>query len=395
MRNRKDRRLLVLCIAACLCIHCGAQTGGYRLDFKLSKRNFADTIAIEYERHQVFVPVSMGGRTYRFLLDTGSGQAVVYHDTPIDGCRPSGTILSHDAIGRTNLVPMVELPPLTLGTLTINGCQATVQQRAIRRKGIDGILGFDLVCSGLLMKIDVRNRRLIVTDRRRTFDKEPGHTIRYELNYHVPYLRISPFRNFTDKVLFDTGSRQFYAMNKQRFDEGERYCLRQDSSQVEGRSYGRHAIGLHGTEPYGPVVFLELNNLLWGDFAFHDVHTRTTQGGSHLGAQVLYYGAVVINPRRKQICFQPYDDNNHCIVANEQLQKAIVNEGGRPVVGLIWEKSESYKAGLRQGDIILRADNYDIRSFADYLAFRPLIGKRYHFIVLDRRGVMKEVVMTW
>jgi hypothetical protein len=371
------------------------QLARYGLAFELSKHDFADTIAIDYDQERVFLPVVINGERKRFLLDTGSGQAVVYDDAPIEGCRPAGHIISHDATGRRDTVQMLTLPPINIGSLTLTGCQATLQHRAVRRQNIDGIIGFDLVCKGPAMKIDVRNRQLVLTDRKKFFDSEPGFDTRYRLNYHVPYLDIYPFTGYKDRVLFDTGSRRLYAINRNRFDEAERYCLRQNPRQIEGRSTGHYAMGFHGTEALGEVVFLALDSLRWGKFSFCDLHTLTTQGGSHIGAKVLEYGAVVFNPRRKRVRFQPYDAATRAVIANPQLEKAIVNVGGRPVVGLVWERSEAYRAGLRQGDVIEQVDGQPLRSFSEYLLFRPLRGRLYTFTVVDRRGFRKQVTMTF
>lgn len=391
-----SRKLILTCSLLFFITFGYAKTDvGYNLNFQLSKRDFVDTIAIEYRHHQVLVPVEMNGKTYRFLLDTGAGHAVVYDDQLFEGCQPAGTIVSRDAIGKKDTVQLVVLPPLTLGTLTLTGCQATVQHRAVQRRGIDGILGFDIVCKGLHMKIDVQNNLLILTDRKKLFAKENGHVVKYKLDYHVPYINVKPFKGYTERALFDTGSRHLYSMNKQSFDKGEKACLAQNPLQIEGRSIGRHAIGLQGTEPLGEVVFLRLDSLCLGSYSFGNLHTITTQGGSHLGARLLEYGAVTFNPHKKRITFQPFENENRIMVDNEQLQKAIVNENGRPVVGLVWEQSEPYKAGLREGDIILKADERPIRSFADYIAFRPLLGHVYTVIVRDRRGFTKEVKMKW
>ena len=386
---------IILSIATLLCTACQAQQGGYRLDFNLSKRNFVDSIAITFDQERVIVPVTINGEQRRFLLDTGAGHAVVYDDCPIEGCLPAGTILSHDAIGRQSRVPLVTLPPLTLGTLTLTGCQATLQHRPVKRSDIDGIIGFDLVCRGLQMKIDTRRQLLILTDVKKFFDREAGHRMKYRLLLHVPYLDVMPFSGFRDRVLFDTGSRSLYSMNKQRFDEAEKTRRPFLASQIEGCSVGQYAMGFQGTEALGEVVFLGLSDLRLGRFSFRDVHTLTTQGGSHLGARVLDYGAVVFCPLQKTLIFQPYDHPDSCTVGNSQLQKAIVNANGKPVVGLVWERSEAFKAGLRQGDTILNVEGQAIDSFADYLAFRPLRGRIYTFIILDRRGFKKEVKMTW
>ena len=366
-------------------------TNRYSLDFSLSKHNFADTIAIEWEMGQVYVPVEMGGQQMRFLLDTGAGQSVVFDDVPIEGLKRAGHIISYDANNRRDTVSTVVLPPLRLGSLTLTGCHALLQRRMVKRERLDGILGFDLVNRGLNIKIDVAANRLIVSVRKNFFDGEKGCKMRYKLNYHVPYIKVCPFGKYKESALFDTGSRRLYAINNQSFNKGAKKEGYLAERQVEGRAYGRHSIGHGGVEPRGEVVFLGLERLRLGTFSFDSVHTITTQGGSHIGAALLRYGAVVFNPRRLQLCFQPYDDEQHVMVGNRQTDIAIIPERGMPVVGLVWEQGTPYELGFREGDVIVRIDDKEVRNFNQFLRWGFETGREYRFTVRDRRGFQREV----
>ena len=215
------RLLLTILLCPWLSIDSDAQLGRYSADFRTTAVDFVDTIAIEWEQEQVYVPVTIGGRSYRFLLDTGAGMSVVYNGTPLADSPHAGDIISHDATGRSDTVRMVTLPSLQLGSVALYGCRATVQQSSAAMQPFDGILGFDLVNGGLSMKIDVARRQLIVTDRKRFFDREEGAVrMRYRLNYHVPYIDIMPFDQHHEMVLFDTGSRQFLSINKAHLRDG-------------------------------------------------------------------------------------------------------------------------------------------------------------------------------
>jgi len=368
-----------------------AQTTRYSLNFTLSKKNFADTIQIDYVQGQVIVPVEAGGRQLRFLLDTGSGQAVVFPDTPLADSPSAGTIRSHDATGHVRKVRVVALPPLTIGSLTLTGCRATLQQRVVRGSRIDGILGFDLVNKGLCMKIDTRHKRLILTDRKGFFDREQGVDSRYRLDYHVPYIELSPFGKYREYALFDTGSRKLYVMNRQSFERGWKKWRTEAEAQVEGRSVGRHALGHQGTERKGEVVFLCLQRLLMGDFTFSQVHTLTTQGGSHLGAMVLDYGAIVFNPHRHRMRFQPYGNRLKATVDNCQTDIAFVPEDGRPVVGLVWERGEPFRLGFREGDVIEAIDGREVPGMAVFARWGFEKGRAYTFTVRDKQGRTKNI----
>lgn len=381
----------ILLLASWLCINADAQLARYSLDFTLSHKDFVDSIAIEWNRQQIYLPVEINGRQHRFLLDTGAGQSVIFSDTQPEGCRPAGQMIAYDANNQRDTVAVVKLPPLTLGHLTLTGLQATVQQRTANNQNIDGIIGFDIFCKGLLGKIDVAQRRLILTDRKKFFDREAGFDVRYRLNYHVPYIQVKPFERYKERVLFDTGSRCFYVMNKQSFDRGKKKNARTILTQIEGCSMGRHAMGHFGVEQRGEVVFLHLHQLYMGDFLFTDLHAITTQGGSHLGAAVLDYGSLIINPLKHRLRFLPYDGQPFAQISNPQLEIAFIEKDGLPAVGLVWEGGTPYQQGFREGDVILQIDHRPVRSFQQFLrwAFEP--GREYRFTLRDAAGVQREV----
>lgn len=386
-------RLLLLLLGLAVFTGGHAQLSRYSLDIQMSASDFVDTIQVEWQQQQIYVPVEIGDTTYRFLLDTGSGQTVVYSDSPfLDLCDGAGQMIAHDAIGVSDTVQVVSMPPMTIGSVTFTSCQATVHRRAVSGRAFDGILGFDLVCRGLSLKIDVAGRRIIWSDRKDFFDDEPGFDARYRLNFHVPFVSVSPFGKFTEEVLFDTGSRKFYAINKQSFDQGEKTLTMPLGRQVEGRTMGRHAIGNYGAEPRGEVVFLALQRLKLSDFTFTDVHAVTTQGGSHLGAPLLEKGTVAFNPRRRRLRFMPYEGGQECRVGNAQLEIAFVAQQGMPAVGLVWEGGEPYRQGFREGDVVTAIDGRPVRSITQFNAWGFERGRAYRFTLRSPRGFTHEAL---
>ena len=384
-----------------------AQTRLHRYDphFGLSARNFSDTIAIEVEDDLVLLPVSIDGRQYRFCLDTGSSQGMVYRNSEIGGLTTLGSIVSRDANNRIDTVQVVCLPPFQLGNsgsgLVVSGYVASLMPRPAVSEKYDAVIGFDLFNRGLCGKIDTERKILILTDKKKAFKNEEraGYTVRYKLKWFVPYLYVSPFVRHTDEVLFDTGFPHLYTMNRQSFDEHEASDLANLSKnlgvgierQVEGRAEGRLSIGGFGVEQNDEVVFLHLDRLRWGDFSFSDVRAITTQGASKVGARLLNYGSLIINPFRKRLTFQPYNGVDSVRVGNRPFSVAFVPLHGKATVGLIWEGSEQYQAGMRQGDTILQIDQRPILTFADFRRFRFIKGEVHLFRLKDKAGKEKFV----
>ena len=217
--KKSMRRAILFITAVLLSAHVHAQMHGYDTSFTYSLQNFVDTIPITVIDDQIYVDGTAGGRPCRFNLDTGSSQGSLYMGSRVQGLRPLGNVVSRDAAGNLDTVAVVELPALTIGKLKVQHYVASVFRPEKDRHPYDAILGFDLLNKGLCCKIDARQGHMILTDRRDFFDREPGVGLHYRLKWFVPYVLISPFKRHTDEVLFDTGSRQLFTMNKESFDE--------------------------------------------------------------------------------------------------------------------------------------------------------------------------------
>ena len=367
-----------------------AQSYSYNTKFTLSARNFVDTIPIEYVDNQIYVRVTSGIHTYRLCLDTGSSQGIVYTDGSFPYVRKLGKIISHDANGASSEIEVVQYPDFTLGHLTIHGYSGSYLRSAVGHRDYDAVLGFDLVNKGLAMKIDTEAGVMILSDNSNYFEQEEGYTLKYKLPRWVPIITISPYHGCFDEVRFDSGSRRLYVMSDETFQR-LRYQGDDFSSQIEGISYGRRAIGSFGAERSSEVGFLWLDRMRWGDYSFYDYHTMTTQGKSRIGAEIFHYGSVVFNPRRKTVKFQPYSHTPSCMVSNNQMEIAFVPSNGRPSVGLIWEGSRHYKNGFRQGDIITHIDGKRIVTFQQFLSYPFLKGYSHMFTVVGVDGETRIV----
>ncbi len=414
----------------------------YNPNFGLSAENFCDTISIDVEDDLILVPVQINNMVYRFCLDTGSSQGMVYANSNIPDLVPLGNIISRDANNHVDTVKVIQLPPFTLNPslnpspldakrrfrsvaekepslnssqpsqeLTVSGYVASLMPRHSISDKYDAIIGFDLFNRGICAKIDKQRGLLILTDEKKLFraEEKVGYTLRYKLKWFVPYLYVSPFVRHTDEALFDTGAPLFYTMSRESFDQhlaSDLANLHKNlgagiERQVEGRAEGHLTLGGFGLEKKDEVVFLHLDRLKWGDFAFTDLHTITTQGASKIGAKLLDFGTVIINPFRKHITFQPYPNEvpssgegsggSSVRVGNKQFSVAFVPYKGQAVVGLIWEGSPPYKSGMRQGDVILQIDQRPINSFADFQRFGFIKGERHRFRLRDQQGVEKIV----
>lgn len=387
------RRLIIFLLMTVIGTVAFGQLKPYDADFTLSKKHFVTTIPIEIERGQIYLSVEIDGRKYRFKLDTGASQGVVYDDVSLEGIRELGFIKSEDATGQSRQVKTVELPPFTIGELTVSGFKVQQMKRNIVRKGEDGIIGFALFHKGIATKIDTREQTMTLTDSKSLYKKETGEVLKYTLKRHVPYIKVSPFEGQEEEALFDTGSRMPFAVNAQSFERmaADNLLVQQ---QIEGTTYGSQAIGHFGSERSNKITLLAIERLKIGGFEMREIHAATVQGNSHIGMPLLNYGAMIINPFRRQFVFQPYDGATSCVIANRRADVVVVERNGHAMIGMVMEQGRAYAVGFRPGQVIEKVDGTPV-SFEEFNRYRWVKDHTYEFTIRMGRGIRTTIRAFW
>ena len=390
---RSVKRFVFILLTSILVLSAYGQRDMYRysLDFTLGARHFVDTIPIEFVNNQLYVNVYTQGRKYRFCIDTGSSQGIAYRN----GSMPYGEILgrvqSRDANNRIDTIHAVRFPDFRLGHLHIRGYSGSLLHQYNKQAPYDAIIGFDLFNKGLYAKIDTRAGYMVLTDMKEVFAEERGYVMRYHLERFVPHIKVSPFPKCEDDALFDTGSRRLYVMNKGRMqtwaDEQPDF-----TTQIEGSGMDTRVFGAHGSGRSGAAYYLWLDDIEMGGYHFSDYHTTTTLGNSRVGGELLHYGSLVINSKKKRLIFQPYDGTKQAIVNNEQKSIAFSDAGGRVVVTMVWQGGKHYSAGFRSGQVLTAINDYRIDSWSDFQRFRFIDGMQYTFTVYDPNGGIHQII---
>lgn len=395
-----NKKILTLLTAVLACLtSCGQTDDGIHRyntkDFTLSKQLFVDTIPIEFIGNQIYIPVYIQGQRHLFNLDTGSSQGIAYRGTDIRLSTPLGGINARDANGRIDTIPVVEYPEFRLGTahgIAVSGYKATLLTRPKRQYVYDGIIGFDLFNKGIQAKIDVKRKRLILTDIKNYFDQEPGFEIKYRLQRWTPYIAVNTFLDHEEQVLFDLGATDFFTMNKGHFDS-ERMKDPRIPGMIDETTYGQTVQGSYGAEKKDLIFYITFPNLPWGNFTFRNVHGKTTQGDSKIGGAILNYGTLVINPKKKRMKFWSYTGGNSVEVDNKVSDVTFMERDGRIVVATIRHHSIYYIEGFREGDELLAIDGKPIDSPQSAERFVEEKSLKRVYRLYDHRGFTKEIVI--
>lgn len=290
-----------------------AQQHYYNLrHFSFQTEDFTDTIPLEWTHQKAFVQVMVNGKSLRMLLDTGASMSTLYtqfadrQDTAFQrALLVKGNITMHDALGTQAKVQVVESEHFAIGSLQVVHYPMLVMPRPTSMAQCDGVLGFDLINKGLLVKIDTDRHHLIISDQQSALEDEDGYRIRYKLQRFVPYLKLKPFTKMKELMAFDTGCSYLCLLNHDIFTEYESRNPHEVAPQVEATQTEHIIVGVNGQRSMVNSQ-LKLYALQWKGLSLHGIEALTTQGRSRLGSPILDYGSIIINGRHRTITFQPY-----------------------------------------------------------------------------------------
>ena len=135
-----------------------------------------ETIGLQGEVRMT-VPISIGGRPYRFLVDTGSERTVISREiAERHGLAPGETVTVH-SLTEVSRIPTAIVPALQVGRRTVAGIQAPAIGETLI--GADGLLGVDSLVSQRVV-LDFRTNEMTIAASRRERNREaraPGDTI--------------------------------------------------------------------------------------------------------------------------------------------------------------------------------------------------------------------------
>ncbi|GAC1524398.1 MAG: hypothetical protein NVS2B8_08190 [Vulcanimicrobiaceae bacterium] len=122
----------------------------------------AQTLAIEVHEGHAYVPVSIEGRTYHFLLDTGAQNILIDRHVATELRLPMLGSLEASGASRTGGLQLARLPELAIGNGRLRDIVATTIDLGASTAGafrIDGILGYPFFAASTV-RLDVANKMM-------------------------------------------------------------------------------------------------------------------------------------------------------------------------------------------------------------------------------------------
>ncbi|CDN30755.1 hypothetical protein BN938_0650 [Mucinivorans hirudinis] len=336
---------------------------------KTESENFADTIRFEFIKNKLIVPIIVDGVSKRYVFDTGAGTMIHSNFSKNMQYPLLRKDVLNDANGNRDSIEIVNIPELEIGTVKFKNIPVGVcdMPAFFDCLSIDGIIGSNILTE-LIIKIDTKNKYIIITDRKGFFAKDKGYSTPMRTDgQNMPLIKISPFKKVKEEVLFDTGDSDFYSLSSRNFLYFK--------SKVKMNSYiidsvsGVGTYSLLGLENESMKYLIHTNDFQINNMIFSNLYLATTSNiGSRIGADILNYGSVILDFANHLFTFIPHEEyskGRSISTSNSHYDFTFVSENGNLRIGMIFESSESYKMGLRKGDSVISINGVDIKNICD------------------------------
>jgi hypothetical protein len=366
----------------------------------IEQPHYFQVIPYEKVSGKLLVPVTIQGKKYRFLLDTGAPFALtaqLFRDL-----KPAliGSAPVEDAAGKEDSMQFILLPRLNLQEVTfLNTPGVVIQDSAsavLKCLGIDGIIGSNMLRNSAV-QFDDRQRVITLTDDAHRLSLENTRYQPMELSapQSGPYFQVYLKKGgqiVSDKVLFDSGTDGFYEMSADAYQFFSSKIEVADKIAEGGRTFNW---ALHGKNEE-PQFVLSIPDFSIGGMELQRLIVTTSgHGASLVGTALLQYAKITLDYKDKLFFLVPHAQNDLQQLSKRPWAIELNWQNGKAVVGSVWDKARA--AQVQVGDEILQFGSLDLRSVSAcdmFLLRRPNEGEAIPVTLKDAgTGQVKQATV--
>jgi len=335
--------------------------------------NDTGTMPFELIKEKIIIPVEIGDKTYRFLVDTGGifeiSEALQneFNFSQIE----STTVIG---INRKEIeIKTVVVPEIRLGNWSFKERKAIVSDLHSKYPyscfELDGMIGRDFF-DDVALQFDLASNMFRLTENTDDINIENTNGITIDKKYRTPLklsrrglpdvkLRINGKKEYIE---FDSGSGDFYSPKTSNVIKRLNKTAKADILSFQGKfSFGITMDNIKVTDRYmEKIESFQIANATFTNF--YSEFSKVS--APRIGAGILKYGKVTLDYKNGWFYYEPYAE----VPQMEPFTSFgfdIAIENGNYKVKWTLEKSEAYKKGLRSGTIILSIDDQSTQNIQE------------------------------
>lgn len=316
-------------------------------------------ISVPYEsvKGEIIIKVGIKGKSYRFILDTGSSTLI--SKSLYDELNPKiiKKINCSDQSALKDSINIVSVDEMTIGIITFNNAEVGVLKESnpfIECFNVDGFIGSDFL-SGLVVQISSPDKRIRLTNdiiNLSLYGIQSDELILDEqFNPHFSIKLKNNKKEEQQSVLFDTGDSEFLTLSHLDY-----LTLKKDKILIiDGVANGSNSIGINGHAIDTIHYRLRAPRLDMNGLQFKNVSALTTQGrSSRIGSMLLEKAIVTLDFPKRRYYLQTLSSPKIDVTEKKVPFDPDIRDG-KVVVGFIWDYSVCKK--IEVGDEIIKIND--------------------------------------
>jgi hypothetical protein len=350
-------------------------------------KNYLITLPYQLVSKHLIVQATIKGKVRNLIFDTGAPVIVLkswygQNDTQKINVRDANNVSDSSGftiIDNVNLGGIIfeNIPAVVLkGDDIIAKCVLT-----------DGFIGSNLLRNSIV-QFDTDRKVILITDNQDSLKLSKQYATKMRLdNQSSPLIIIKINNKQSELILFDSGSDGFYDQSYVHIPIYQKQQLFSDSLTGMGSSN----VGLWGVEKPQKQQRFKIPSLKIGDADITNTWTTVTQDWrSRVGLELLNYGKVTIDYRKRKFYFEP--KTNPQPYKNESWPVSLTAKDGKVFVGSVWS---SVADKVKLGDEVIEIDGQKPKAnstICDMILDYPLDNKQSAMLKLKSAdGVIRTV----
>lgn len=311
---------------------------------------------------KIIIPVTIEGKTYSFLFDTGAPNLISKALWNKIDSKSAKNISVSDANQKKQQMEIANIPNLTIGNVTFKNSTALVFESENNLVfdcfHIDGIIGSNLLRKSII-QIQSKKKLLVLTNDSKKLQLDKKHASKLTLvgNQSSPYIgiKLKGEHSGTESLLFDTGASGFYDVCSKNY----KILSQKDIFKEISKSVGASGVGMFGIANESEQYRLKVPELIINGQVFKNIITITgDDNNSRIGSDILNYGIVTLNFMKKLFYFEAFEAINNLDEKLFGFTPTIKNN--KLVVGFVWD--DLLKDKIQFGDEIIKVNSINIQN---------------------------------
>jgi hypothetical protein len=325
-------------------------------------KTFNEQVTIEYENRMVIVPVTIGGTTYKFILDTGAPTVLSKDIADKLGLKSITKVKSADAHENKSEMEFVKAGDISIDSLKFINQGAATYDFSINKElacfTFNSIVGANLM-KDAIWQIDIKNKIIRITSDIKNL-RIPENALKFKFSQQVtgtPMADITVEGVTVKNVTIDYGSGSGIDLISEKLIKKIH-----DAKVKFYRIYGFNSMGLYGGNSDTTYV-IESTPSLAGNPLWDQKITLRRKGISTIGTQVLKDYVVTFDFPKSIVYMEKIETDTTDYLKTFGFTALLTN--GQFVVTSITENSSAMENGMAIGDFIISVNGKDYTTFSD------------------------------